>query len=172
VNIALCTDDRPVAGVVLVPATGVVYWGWREGAFGARVADGGLGPATRLATSDAQPYKIVASRSHGHAALETLMASFGITENVSVGSSLKFCLLAQGTAQLYPRFTPTSEWDTAAGQAVLEAAGGVVLTLDGKPLTYGKTGTKFLNPFFIAAVSEPLARRAATEMAALVRGNT
>ena len=168
VNIALCENGRPVSGVVLVPATGVIYWGSAEGAFEAQITDGAVGPATRLEVACTKPYKIVASRSHGHAALEGLMQSFGITDNVSVGSSLKFCLLARGVAQLYPRFTPTMEWDTAAGQAVLEAAGGVVLTLDGMPLRYGKTETKFLNPFFIAAAEDGLAQRAAAEMAALV----
>ena len=91
-------------------------------------------------------------------------------EDVSVGSSLKFCLVAAGQAQLYPRFTPTSEWDTAAGQAVLEAAGGAVLTLDGQPLTYGKGGDN-LNPFFIAAASPALATQGAAAMrAALAKG--
>ena len=169
VNIALCEDGRPVAGVVLVPPTGALYWGSAEGAFEAQVTDGVVGPATLLEVACTKPYKIVASRSHGHAALESLMQSFGITDNVSVGSSLKFCLLARGVAQLYPRFTPTSEWDTAAGQAVLEAAGGVVVTLDGAPLRYGKAGTSYLNPFFVAAVDDDLAQRAAAEMSALLR---
>jgi 3'-phosphoadenosine 5'-phosphosulfate (PAPS) 3'-phosphatase len=91
-----------------------------------------------------------------------------IGSDVSVGSSLKFCLLARGDAQLYPRFTPTCEWDTAAGQAVLEAAGGAVLTLDGQRLAYGKSMTRFLNPYFVAASSHDLAARAAVEMQALV----
>jgi len=168
VNIALCEGGKPVAGVVLVPPTGAIYWGSPEGAFEAQVTDGAVGPPTPLAVDFSEPLKIVASRSHGHAALEGLMRSFGITDNVSVGSSLKFCLVARGVAQLYPRFTPTMEWDTAAGQAVLEAAGGVVLTLDGKPLRYGKTETTFLNPFFIAAADNALAQRAAAEMTALL----
>jgi 3'(2'), 5'-bisphosphate nucleotidase len=169
VNIALCEDGRPVAGVVLVPPTGALYWGSADGAFEAQVTDGVVGPSARLEVAHTQPYKIVASRSHGHAALESLMRSFGITDNVSVGSSLKFCLLARGIAQLYPRFTPTSEWDTAAGQAVLEAAGGVVVTLDGAPLRYGKAAASYLNPFFVAAVDSGLAQRAAAEMTALLK---
>jgi 3'(2'), 5'-bisphosphate nucleotidase len=168
VNIALCEAGRPVAGVVLVPATGAVYWGSSEGAFEAQVTDGVVGPANRLSVDCTQSYKIVASRSHGHPALAELMQSFGITDNVSVGSSLKFCLVARGVAQLYPRFTPTMEWDTAAGQAVLEAAGGVVLTLDGAPLRYGKVETGFLNPFFIAGAEDGLAQRAAAKMTALL----
>ena len=85
-----------------------------------------------------------------------------------MGSSLKFCLLAEGKAQLYPRFTPTSEWDTAAGQAVLEAAGGVVLNLDGTPLSCGHPDRKFLNGPFVAAASADLAQRALTEMQRLI----
>ena len=171
VNIALCEHGQAVAGVVLVPATGVIYWGSADGAFEAQVTDGVVGPAALLKVARTEPYKIVASRSHGHAALESLMQSFGITDNVSVGSSLKFCLLARGVAQLYPRFTPTMEWDTAAGQAVLEAAGGTVVTLDGAPLRYGKAGTSFYNPFFVAAVDGDLAQRAAAEMTALLQGH-
>ena len=110
VNIALCEDGRPVAGVVLAPATGALYWGSAGGAFeadGHRTASSVR--SAPLAVDGAEPCKIVASRSHGHAALETPDdRRFGITENVSVGSSLKFCLLARGDAQLYPRFTPTS----------------------------------------------------------------
>jgi 3'(2'), 5'-bisphosphate nucleotidase len=169
VNIALCERDRPLAGVVLVPTTGAVYWGSPAGAFEATARDGAVSNRMPLAVDCSEPFKIVASRSHGHAALEGLMEAFGITDDVSVGSSLKFCLLANGAAQLYPRFTPTCEWDTAAGQAVLEAAGGVVLTLDGRPLAYGKEADGFLNPFFVAAASEALGLRAAAEMTRLLR---
>ena len=84
--------------------------------------------------------------------------------DVSVGSSLKFGLLATGAAQLYPRLTPTCEWDTAAGQAVLEAAGGVVLRLDGTPLTCGHPEMKFLNPGFVAAANRELAFEAIKEI--------
>lgn len=168
VNIALCEAGRPVAGVVLVPPTGALFWGGPGGAYETRVVNGRTSDKSSLAVRHADPMKIVASRSHGHAALEGLMTCLAIEENVSVGSSLKFCLLARGAAQLYPRFTPTCEWDTAAGQAVLEAAGGVVLTLDGAPLRYGKTERRFLNPFFVAAADTALARRAAEEMTRLL----
>src|SRR5690606_25642822 len=112
--------------------------------------------------------KIVASRSHGHDALEKLCQSMDVESDVSVGSSLKFCLLARGDAQLYPRFTPTCEWDTAAGQALLEAAGGVVITLDGDKLRYGKGALNFLNPYSVAAANSDLAQRTAAEMRALL----
>ena len=93
-----------------------------------------------------------------------LCDALDVQSDVSVGSSLKFCLLARGDAELYPRFTPTCEWDTAAGQAVLEAAGGAVVTLDGERLRYGKGELAFLNPYFVAAGGLELARRGAAEM--------
>ena len=87
---------------------------------------------------------------------------------MSVGSSLKFCLVARGEARLYPRFTPTCEWDTAAGQAVLAAAGGYVYGFDGKPLTYGKAEGKFYNSYFSAAADADLAKSCADKMRELV----
>lgn len=166
VNIALVDGGKPVLGVVLAPATGATYLGGPDGAFEIDARDQRL----PLRTVVDGPIKVVASRSHGHDALEGFCETFKVEEDVSVGSSLKFCLVAKGEAQLYPRFTPTSEWDTAAGQAVLEAAGGAVLTLDGHPLRYGKGGDH-LNPFFVAAASPELALKAAREMSRLVGGN-
>lgn len=154
VNIALIERGRPTHGVILAPASGATYVGGPAGAFEINAR----GEAEPLRTRAGHPMKVVASRSHGHDALRGFCDAMLITEDVSVGSSLKFALVARGDAQLYPRFTPTSEWDTAAGQAVLEAAGGAVLTLDGAPLTYGRGGDH-LNPFFIAAASRDLALR-------------
>lgn len=164
VNIAYCEAGAPVRGVVLAPATDEIYWGGPEGAFYGRVVEGAIQDVRTLKALDTGPLRIVASRSHGHAALADLCEALQVTEDVSVGSSLKFCLLARGVAQLYPRFTPTSEWDTAAGQAVLQAAGGVVLRLDGTPLTCGHRDQNFLNGWFVAAANEGLARRALEEM--------
>lgn len=165
VNIAYCEAGRPVSGVVLAPATGELCWGDDTGAFAAHVAEGRIGPPRPLRTEPAGPLRVVASRSHAHA---KLLAEFydalQITEDVSVGSSLKFCLLAKGEAQLYPRFGPTSEWDTAAGQAVLQAAGGVVWDMHGVPLGCGHRDRQFLNGWFIAAASEFLAEQALAEM--------
>jgi 3'(2'), 5'-bisphosphate nucleotidase len=166
VNIALVEGVRPIMGVVLAPATGELFVGDSNGAWSATVVNGEVTKITPLQVRAAGNLRVVASRSHGHAALEKLCAHFSIKEDVSVGSSLKFCLLARGDAELYPRFTPTNEWDTAAGQAVLEAAGGVVLTLDGEPLAYKKAETNYLNPFFVAATSAELAQRAALKMTA------
>ncbi len=165
VNIALTEHRRPRRGVVVAPATGEVFFGGPEGAYRGRV-DGrdltDLRPI-RVSTPD-RPLRIVASRSHGHAATQLLCEAMAVAEDVSVGSSLKFCLLAEGKAELYPRFTPTSEWDTAAGQAVLEAAGGVVMDMAGQPLRCGHVERRFLNPYFVAASSRDLALRATAEM--------
>lgn len=163
VNIALVEGGRPTLGVVLAPATGATFVGGPAGAFEISNRDERL----PLRTDAAGPMKVVASRSHGHGALEHFCETFQVVGDVSVGSSLKFCLVAKGEAQLYPRFTPTSEWDTAAGQAILEAAGGSVLCLDGTPLRYGKGGDN-LNPYFIAAATPDLARRGAEEMRRLL----
>jgi 3'(2'),5'-bisphosphate nucleotidase len=164
VNIALCEAGLPVRGVVLAPASGDIFWGGREGAFAGRVAGRTVTGVRRIGVVDHGPMRVVASRSHGSAMLATLCDRMGVAEDVSVGSSLKFCLLADGKARLYPRFGPTSEWDTAAGQAVLLAAGGSVIGLDGAPLTCGHPNRRFLNPAFVAAASDGLARAAAAEM--------
>ncbi len=164
VNIALCEGGRPTHGVVVAPATGATFVASPDGAYEITGRD----EREKLRTSTDGPMKVVASRSHGHGALEGFCQTFQVVEDVSVGSSLKFCLVAKGEAQLYPRFTPTSEWDTAAGQAILEAAGGSVLCLDGTPLAYGKGGDN-LNPFFIAAASPDLAQRGAAEMRRLLK---
>lgn len=168
VNIALVEDGAPVMGVVLAPVTGEVFVGDRDGAWTGLVKNGIVTERRPIAVSWDAGLRIVASRSHGHAALEQLCRTLDVETDVSVGSSLKFCLLARGDAQLYPRFTPTCEWDTAAGQAVLEAAGGSVVTLDGAPMRYGKHELGFLNPYFVAAISMTLAQRAAEEMRGLL----
>ena len=147
VNIALCEGGRPTHGVVLAPATGATFVASPDGAYEITLRDEHL----PLRTSAEGPMKVVASRSHGHGALGGFCETFEVAGDVSVGSSLKFCLVAKGEAQLYPRFTPTSEWDTAAGDAVLRAAGGATVTQDGTPLRYGKTESGFANPPFIAS---------------------
>lgn len=164
VNIALVENGRPVLGVVLTPVSGTIHIGAPEGAFVSHLVDGVEGERHRIAVDHQSPMRVVASRSHGHRALAALCEHMAVEADVSVGSSLKFCLLADGSARLYPRFTPTNEWDTAAGQAVLEAAGGAVLTLDGQALAYGKAASHYLNPFFVAASSVELAQRAAAQM--------
>lgn len=168
VNIGLVQHGRPIMGVVLAPTTGEIFVGDEGGAWCGTIVDGVVTERRPIGVAARPRPKIVASRSHGHAALEQLCRTLDVEADVSVGSSLKFCLLARGEAQLYPRFTPTCEWDTAAGQAVLEAAGGAVVTLDGAPMAYGKGSLKFLNPYFVAAASLDLAQQAAAEMRRLL----
>jgi len=147
VNIALVENTRPVLGVVLAPAQGTAYWGGSAGAWRQR----GDGAAEPIAARPVPPAGAVVLHSRSHAD-ETRLDAYTATLPQSTrrvsGSSIKFCLIAAGEADLYPRFGRTMEWDTAAGQAVLEAAGGRVTTLDGAPLRYGKPG--FENPDFIA----------------------
>jgi 3'(2'), 5'-bisphosphate nucleotidase len=168
VNIGLVENGRPTMGVVLAPVTGEIFVGDATGAWTGRVVAGVVTEKRPISVGWLPRLRIVASRSHGHEALEKLCSTFDVESDVSVGSSLKFCLLARGDAQLYPRFTPTCEWDTAAGQAVLEAAGGAVVTLDGAPMRYGKHELGFLNPYFVAAASFDLAQKAAAEMTKLL----
>jgi 3'(2'), 5'-bisphosphate nucleotidase len=150
VNIALIRDRVPVAGVVYAPASGRLYLGMPGGATAAMVdAGGGVGDRRRIhVRQGAPPLTIVASRSHIDEETQRYMRRFEAAEIVSVGSSLKFCMVAEGEADLYPRFGRTMEWDTAAGDAVLRAAGGATIALDGAPLTYGKPG--FANGAFIS----------------------
>lgn len=148
VNVALVLSGRPVLGVVLAPALGRLYAG-AEG-LGAWVQEAG-GALQQMGSRQppAEGLMVLASRSHGDAAaLEAFLRGRRVTALKNAGSSLKFCLLAAGEADCYPRLGRTMEWDIAAGHAVLEAAGGCVLTLDGQPLRYGKPG--FENPHFVA----------------------
>jgi 3'(2'), 5'-bisphosphate nucleotidase len=162
VNIALVEDGAPILGVVLAPAQGQLWCGARGlGAFAPSVTNllgsdpnkfvtEAAGIACRCAP--AQGLTLLGSRSHAGADDDALLAPLlggqHIAERMVAGSSLKFCHIAQGQADLYPRFGPTMEWDTAAGHAVLLAAGGSVRTLDGAPLAYGKAG--YRNPHFVA----------------------
>lgn len=147
VNIALIEEGRPVLGVVYAPALDLMYCGAvGEGAWKTKA---GHTEAIRVNDRTEVPVRVVASRSHLNAETGRLIESLGECELVQVGSSLKFCLVAEGSADIYPRLGPTCEWDTAAAQAVVEAAGGAVTMLDGTPLRYGKPD--LLNPHFIAA---------------------
>lgn len=142
VNIALIEHGVPVAGVIYAPALDELYWGGRG--HGAYFND------AQISTRTPDPSKLVAlaSRSHRDEQTNQWLADNGISETVSIGSSLKFCLVARGEADIYPRFGPTMEWDTAAGHAILCAAGGKVENPDGSEFIYGKPGYK--NGAFIA----------------------
>jgi len=156
VNIALIRQGVPVAGIVYAPAKDVAYTGIDGRAERLEIGpDGTITGRKRIfARLPANPVVAVASRSHHSAEIETYLDEQGITGCRYSGSSLKFCLLAEGDADIYPRFTRTMEWDTAAGDAVLRAAGGVTLGAEGVPLLYGKVADdaehSFANPHFIA----------------------
>ncbi len=146
VNIGLVRDNRVVLGVVGVPALGELFGGivgqgaWKRTSAGQAAITARVPPAEGLT--------VVASRRHGDVAeLNAYLQGRTVARTLNFGSSLKFCRLAEGAADLYPRFGRTMEWDTGAPQAVLEAAGGAVLTLDGAPLRYGKPGWD--NPHFV-----------------------
>ena len=148
VNVALIEDGRPTLGLVLAPALGRLFAG-AEGV-GAFVDDTQGHRAIACRKPPPQGLTVVTSRSHGDAAaLDVFLAGRNVAALRNAGSSLKLCLVAAGEADLYPRLGRTMEWDTAAGDAVLRAAGGMVTTLAGEPLTYGKPG--FVNPHFVAA---------------------
>jgi 3'(2'), 5'-bisphosphate nucleotidase len=149
VNIALIEAGVPVLGVVHVPVTGETYAAAGPGTASLAVGGARAG-AIAVRSRPACGATIVASRSHGDdSALEGFLAGTGVAERRPAGSSVKFCLVARGEADLYPRLGPTMEWDTAAGHAVLLGAGGTVKTLDGAALCYGKPG--YRNPHFVAS---------------------
>ncbi len=147
VNIALIEDGAPVFGVIQAPVGGALWHG--EAGRGAFRRDGDEERAIRVRAPAAMPLRVAASRSHRDPRTEALMARIGETETIARGSSLKFCLLAEGGMDVYPRFGPTSEWDTAAGQCILEAAGGAVIDPKGRPLRYNQRDT-ILNGDFLA----------------------
>lgn len=147
VNIALIEEGHSILGVVYAPAIDTFYWGGPDiGAFRTmglestpiRIGVGGVAGVCR----------VVASKSHLNADTQAFIDHLGTVELLQAGSSLKFCRVAEGRADIYPRLAPTCEWDTAAAQAILEGAGGAVLDLQGQPLRYGKPDV--LNPSFIA----------------------
>ncbi len=159
VNVALIHEHYPVLGVVMAPVTGEIYWGAQGlGAYKySQSAETALMVHQWIQPFADNTIRIAASRRHGNEALETLIAnikqSARAVELRSMGSSLKFCRLAEGQVDIYPRYAPTSEWDTAAAQAVVEAAGGMVVDLDLQRLAYN-TKSSLLNPHFYALAGD------------------
>jgi len=147
VNIALVEDNKPVLGAVVAPAIGTAYGG--TVGFGAFKQVGDHRAAIQVQQPAAEPLRVVGSRSHANPDLEAFLAAIGPHELKPMGSSLKICLVAEGEADLYPRLGPTSEWDTAAAEAVLISAGGSMMDLTGAPLAYN-TRESLLNPHFLA----------------------
>ena len=147
VNIALIEQGRPVLGVVVAPVLRRAYFAARGvGAFAQEDAQAAR-PIQVASRTETAPWRVVASRSHSDARTEAFLARLGNCELTSIGSSLKLCLVAAGEADVYPRFGPTMEWDTAAAQCVVECAGGVVCDLAGGALGYNKV--QLLNPPFM-----------------------
>ncbi len=142
VNIALINGDGPVLGVIYVPAKGLLYFASKDG--GAWKAEDN-GEASRISVRKAASTDgliAVGSRLHSSKEEEQFLSKFAIKEKKSYGSSLKLCAVAEGTADIYPRFNPTWEWDTAAGQCIVETAGGTVVDASGRRLTYNKPSLK------------------------------
>jgi 3'(2'), 5'-bisphosphate nucleotidase len=159
VNIALIQHRLPVAGVVYAPAKERMFFSYGPGdayeqhigACKDGIGNGALAPRRIAARKpDADGLVVVASRTHRDTKTDEYLNLYKVKEFLAAGSSLKFCLVATGEADLYPRHGRTMEWDTAAGHAVLAAAGGSVTQLDGAPLLYGKTERGLDNPFFVA----------------------
>lgn len=146
VNIALIENHRPVLGVVYLPVKETTYFG--VVGEGAHVERDGRTSAISVSSTAQSPLRVVGSRSHAGDSLKQFLAEIGDHELLSMGSSLKLCLVAEGKADIYPRIGPTSEWDTAAAQAVVEAAGGKVTETSGKPLMYNRKES-LLNPYFL-----------------------
>ena len=155
VNIALIHEHVPILGVVLCPVTQVLYSGAMGlGAF--QETEPHTRRSIEVARTVPSPPRVVTTRSHGTQRLQQALTALGPQQRMTMGSSLKLCLIAAGEADLYPRLGPTSEWDTAAAHAVVAAAGGEVYTLDGQPLRYN-TKESLLNPDFLVCAGEPQA---------------
>ncbi|WP_237477296.1 3'(2'),5'-bisphosphate nucleotidase CysQ [Lichenibacterium dinghuense] len=155
VNIGLVADGVPVAGAVYAPVLERLWSGGaaarlRRVAPGASLAEAAEDRAIRTRPAPEAGWTALASRSHGDPETEALLARLPVAERRSAGSSMKFCVVAEGGADVYPRFGPTMEWDTAAGEAVLRAAGGTVLRPDGAPFRYGKAEAGYRNGAFVA----------------------
>ncbi len=155
VNIGLVVEGAPVAGAVYAPVLERLWSGGatarlRRVAPGAALGDAFDDRPLRTRPAPAVGWTALASRSHGDAETEALLARLPVAERRAAGSSLKFCVVAEGEADVYPRFGPTMEWDTAAADAVLRAAGGVVLKPDGSTFLYGKADSDYRNGAFVA----------------------
>ena len=158
VNIGLIRNSAPHLGVIYVPALGKLFGGVvGEGAWRTEVNNGVAGERRPMRVRPAHdgPVDVVASRSHRTPETDAYIQKYAVGNLINRGSSLKFCAVAEGKADLYPRMGTTMQWDTAAGDAILRAAGGKVVTVDGRPLTYGRTDAPgdeaFRSPWFIAA---------------------
>lgn len=159
VNIALLENFRPVAGVIFAPVSDLLWYAaCNDDGLGGEAyaqpagANGDTAKDKRITVrpAPAQGLTVVASKRHGDPeALNAFLKPYTVHETINRSSALKFCVVAEGNADLYPRLGPTSEWDTAAGEAIVHAAGGRVTQMDGSPMEYGHAERKFLNPHFL-----------------------
>ena len=157
VNIALIENNNPIFGIIHIPVTNETYWGSKvNGSFYSTENN----DAEQISVSDnyQNPMRIVASRSHPSEMLNSLLESIADYEIIEVGSSIKFCLIASGQADCYPRFGPTSEWDTAAGEAIVRFAGGHLVTANGDLMSYNLK-RDYLNPNFIVSNGKIISER-------------
>lgn len=155
VNIALVKNAKPVLGVVYAPALGELYAGHGEGTAIRWSQDTDTEKPISVRPPPKGGLNVVASKSHGDAQrLEKFLEQFKVEKLIKRGSSLKICVIAAGKADIYPRLGPTCEWDTAAADAVLQAAGGVITDVNGERLKYGGANPKWLNPEFVACSFE------------------
>jgi len=148
VNIALIKNGRPILGVIFVPATNEVFYGFKEGSF--YIKGDCDEKKIKVAKKYEEQIRVVSSRSHPSNELSSFLKKIKNTKTLSIGSSLKFCMIAAGKADIYPRFGPTSEWDTAAGHAIVKFAGGNIMTMKKEELIYNQKES-LLNPNFIVS---------------------
>ena len=149
VNVGYVVDGRPVAGAVAAPATGEIWFTTAQGAVKRRIGETAAEPVRVRPWPKGRAIALVSHTMKEETATK-LAQEYGFDLRTPMDSSVKLCRIAEGAADIYPRHGPTSEWDVAAGHAVLEAAGGTMRNHDGTPLTYGKTGDRFLNGWFVA----------------------
>ncbi|WP_246018385.1 3'(2'),5'-bisphosphate nucleotidase CysQ [Pelagibacterium montanilacus] len=166
VNIALIEDGVPTHGMICAPALGRLWWGGPDGAFTATCKAGKMGKASSIRTRSPAPdagLVLVGSRSHASEVSEPRLEGLCVAQARAVGSSLKFCLIAEGEADIYPRLGRTMEWDIAAGDAIVRAAGGLVLDAQGRPFGYDKRNQSqdvdFANGYFWVFGDRSLASR-------------
>ena len=150
VNVAIIAGGRPIAGFIAAPALGLMFRGVvGRGAERLPLAGGRAAAAIHCRANPAEPLVAAVSRSHLDPDTTAFLDRLGVTRRITCGSSLKFCRIAEGAADVYPRFSPTSEWDIAAGHAIVTAAGGIMTAPSGAPLHYGRASADFKVPGFV-----------------------
>lgn len=155
VNIALIHQGVPVMGIVYAPARGELYAACGSGTAVRWLAENDNEKSIKVRRPPHGGLTVIASKDHGSGQrMDDFLTGHKVAKRISMGSSLKLCFIAAGKADVYPRFGETSEWDTAAGDAILRAAGGIITDIQGQPLVYGKPDGKFRNPEFIARAQD------------------